>query len=82
MLHSLYLICLNCTLGGEYVDHNAFIYKDNNGDWWLNGGFSKIIKVDPKLIKQQNFKQIMENHRHIMNYKFVGIRYIIKKNIN
>ena len=79
---NVYLICLNCTLGGEYVDHAAFIYKDNNCDWWLNGGYNKIIKVDPELIKQQNFKQIMDNYSHIMNYKFVGIRYVLCKNIN
>lgn len=79
---NVYLITLNCSHSSQGFDHSAFIYKDNNGDWWLNGGFSKIIKVDPELIKQQNFKQIMENHRHIMNYKFVGIRFVLLKNIN
>lgn len=78
---NVYLICLNCQYS-QNVDHGAFMYKDNNGDWWLNGGFSKIIKVDQELIKQQNFKQIMDNYSHIMNYKFVGIRFVLCKNIN
>jgi hypothetical protein len=78
----MFFIELFCSLGGEEVNHVAFIYKDNNGIWWLNGNYNKIIKIDPELIKQQNFKQIMENYSHIMNYKFVGISYIIFKNIN
>jgi len=79
---NVYLITLHCSYSSQDIDHSAFIYKDNNGDWWLNGSFSKIIKVDPELIKQQNFKQIMDNYSHIMNYKFVGIRYVLCKNIN
>lgn len=79
---NVYFISLNCTLGGEVTDHVSCIYKDNNENWWLNGGFNKIIKVDLQLIKQQNFKQIMDNYSHIMNYKFIGIKYVLCKNIN
>ena len=80
--NNMFFIELFVSLGGEEINHIAFIYKDNNGIWWLNGNYNKIIKIDPELIKQQNFKQIMENYSHIMNYKFVGISYIIFKNIN
>ena len=77
---NMFFITLYCSHKEESIDHVSCIYKDNNGNWWLNGGFNKIIKVDPELIKQQNFKQIMDNYSHIMNYKFVGIDYIIFKN--
>ena len=77
---NMFFITLYCSHKEVSIDHVSCIYKDNNGNWWLNGGFNKIIKVDPELIKQQNFKQIMDNYSHIMNYKFVGIDYIIFKN--